>query len=294
MELVTVICARDEQDILLQAHSIDTFIEEPCVHWITVEDGSKSLYEWYDILEPYYKRHTLKLCMSYRPVGIEFPSPFNLGYRRQMTEKLKSAASVQSKTCLLLDAKNIFVRPTELSRWPYKNGSGKYTFLEDQPEDWFPRQWINYIHERTGLKIPSKFPPHLATPFAMTTEYVRNAVNHPLFESLYFTNDAIPMTETFYYNFFVPENEFDTPGPLVCNAMSHLKLAVSIDEYVTDNMEHCQHFNSPTHGAHRRLRALMPRQTKDKYKNWLIKRGLDEKLVTDYVEFIHADVAIGQ
>ena len=294
MELVTVICERDEQDILLQAHSIDKFIEEPCSHWIKVEDGSKSILEWKDLLDPYYKRHRLNLVFTERPDGPHFPDPYGLGYRRQMTEKLKLAARVESDNSLLLDAKNIFVRPTKLSEWPYKNGRGVYTYLENEPADWFPKKWIYYIHEKTGLEIPKRFPPHMATPFALTTKYVKKAVEHPLFESLYFNTDVIPMTETFYYYFFVPDTELDPHGRTIYGSMNHLRLTRSVEHYVSDCLYLCDEQDSPTQGAHRRLRALMPQHTKDEYRDWLIGRGLDSKLVNDYVYFVHTDLAIGQ
>jgi hypothetical protein len=283
MELVTIACERDIQDLLLQAHSIDKFIQEPCHHWITVEDESLTPEEWHGILAPYYTRHKLHLTFSKRP-DLYFDAPFTVGYRRQQLLKLETAAKVTSDTSLVLDCKNFFIRSTKLSDWPYKNGNGRYTFLDEEPEYFLPKQWVNYIHTVTGLEMPSKFPPRLATPFACTTEYVRAAVEYPKFDGIFYQTSAIPMTEMFYYYFFVPKNQLDSFVIDVGGALGYRDNPNEIDHSI---------ITSPTHGLHRRARKEMTLDAKVSYADWLISLGLNKQLVNDYVYYEMTDISWG-
>lgn len=296
MQILTVACERDIQDLLLQAHSIDKFIQEPCQHWITVEDESLTPDRWRELLAPYYTKHTLHLTFSKRP-DLEFKEPFTLGYRRQQVVKIQTAANVTSERSLVLDCKNIFIRPVDLSSWPYKNSVGRYLYLENEADDFFPRKWINYIHEQTGIPIPKKFPPTLATPFAVTTEYMKKAAEHPLFESLFYNNiDMFPMTEMFYYYFFVPEEELDEPKETICSAMSYYDVPDinDCDDHFRVSIHHCVNtYNSPTHGLHRKVRRYMPLSAKHIYSEWLKSLGLNSTLVEDYVYFMADDAMWG-
>ena len=296
MDLVTIACERDIQDLLLQAHSIDKFIEKPCIHWITVEDESLTPEEWHGLLAPYYTRHKLHLTFSQRP-DLTFEEPFNLGYRRQQILKLQAAASVPADNVLVLDCKNIFVRPTDLETWPYKNGIGRYTSLDIEPEDFFPRQWIRYVHERTELKIPNKFPPCLATPYAVTTKYARAAVNHPLFESLFYNKeDFFPMTEMFYLQFFIPNEVLEEETDTICSAVSYYDIPNidDCDDHFKLMIYYCVDvYNSPTHGLHRKVRRHIPNSAKAIYSEWLKSLGLNSTLVDNYVYFMAKDAVWG-
>ena len=286
MDLVTIACERDIQDLLLQAHSIDKFIEKPCRHWITVEDESLTPEEWHGFLLPYYQRHTLYLTFSKRP-DLYYDTPFTLGYRRQQVLKLLAAANVYSDTCLVLDCKNFFIKPVDLGLWPYKNGNGRYTILEEEPADFFPRQWINHINSVTNLEIPKKFPTRLATPFACTKKYAKAAVEHPWFERLFFHEPCIPMTEMFYYYFFVPFDELDLPSHNVGGALSFLDNPNDIQKHIEDAKSQL------THGLHRRARKEMTQANKDIYANWLLTIGLNKTLVENYVYYEMTDTTWG-
>jgi hypothetical protein len=293
MELVTIACERDIQDLLLQAHSIDKFIQEPCHHWITVEDESLTPEEWHGILAPYYIRHKLTLTFSKRP-DLEFDPPFTLGWRRQQILKLTTAAMAMSDNALVLDCKNIFVRPTDLSLWPFKNGNGRYIFPHEKGERYLPTKWVDYIHRKTGMMPPEKHPGMLEAPFACTTKYVRDCVSYPLFYDLFLQTDGvIPMAEWHYYYFFVPEEELDEPKHVVCSAATHLDITGDIDEFIGDQISFCVDVDSPTHGLHRQVRKMMTRQSKERYSDWLVSIGLNKQLVDDYVYFEMPDITWG-
>lgn len=285
MDLVTVACQRDIQDLLLQAHTIDKFIDRPCRHWITVEDESLTPEEWHGLLAPYYTRHKLFLTFSKRP-DLEFDAPFTIGYRRQQTLKLITAANVLSDVCLVLDCKNFFIKETSLESWPYTNGNGRYTILEQEPEYFLPRAWVEYIHTNTNIEKPKVFPSRLATPFACTREYARNAIEHPMFEKLFFQTEVIPMTEMFYYYFFVPHEKIELSGTHVGGALSAYDNPDDIDYHIK-----CA--TGFTHGLHRKARSVMSMKSKQIYKQWLISLDLNPELVNNYVNFKMTDTSWG-
>lgn len=296
MDLLTVVCERDLQDMLLQAESIELFVTEPVTHRILIEDGSQSKEWWTEILSRFYRKHNLVLEWSERPEMEPFNEPFNYGYRRQMAEKLKLAAKSDQETVLMLDAKNIFIRDVNVHDWPYKLGNGMNAKLSDKPADWFPRQWIDYIHHRTGRPIPKLVPGSMATPFALTTKYVRDAVNNPEFDELFYDHSGgIPMTETTLYYFYVPVDEIDPPGPVVMGSMNHMHKPADGDweREVNTSILSAGFYDSPTHGLHRKVRYLMNNQAKRNYFDWLVSLGFDPILAYDYTYFIMTDQTPG-
>lgn len=293
MDLVTIACERDIQDLLLQAHSIDKFIEKPCRHWITVEDESLTPEEWHSLLSPYYTRHKLNLAFSKRP-DLEFDAPFTLGWRRQQMLKLATAAKSLDDTVLVLDSKNIFVRPTDLDNWPFKHGNGRYINPEERGEMYLPRKWTDFIASKTGMTEPKRHPGVLEAPFAATTSYVKTAVEHPLFEYLFVQEEGvIPMAEWHYYYFFVDDALLDSPEHIVCSALDHLSIEGNVDEFVNEQIQFCLNINSPTHGIHRQVRKMMS-DSKPTYSDWLVSLGLNKTLVDNYVYYEMTDTTWGQ
>ena len=178
MDLVTVICERDMQDILLQAHTINKFVS-PCRHYVTIEDESLSLAEWHSILSPFYTKHELILSSLPRPKNLEFNAPFTLGWRRQQMLKLMTAARVKSEHALVLDSKNFFVLDTNLDDWPFKNSRGVYSYRETYHEYHMGNMWLKFVNEKTGMEMPNRLPASLEAPFACTVDRVKEAVSHP-------------------------------------------------------------------------------------------------------------------
>ena len=58
MDLVTVVCNRDYQQMLLQAESIQKFLA-PCKHWVIVNDEEPDVLFWQENLSKYYTNHEL-------------------------------------------------------------------------------------------------------------------------------------------------------------------------------------------------------------------------------------------
>jgi hypothetical protein len=301
MEILTVTCERDIHDFLLQIDSISKFIETPCTHLVAIEDGSKSYDEWYEILSPYYTKHTLKLFWFERP-DLDYSSEFRayphrpdaksgtggLGWRRQQILKMQlTALNATTDQVLVLDSKNIFVRPTDLSTWPVKHGNGEYLPYEEilgAKELITIKNWLHYLRDDHGLTIPEKFAMILETPFVWQTKIVQDIWSRFDIPGMFMNKDVVPNSEFHMYFFFVDPAELGQPMKKICRVVLWTPND-SWDKYITKKIEECEVIESPTHGLHRQTRQDMPIDADVIYENWLTNKGLDAKLVSNYIQW---------
>jgi hypothetical protein len=294
MDLVTVVCQRDINEILLQAQSIDLFVEKPTTHWIIVEDNSLSLYEWEKLLSPYYTRHTLNVSFSIRDElrNDEFHEPWKYGWRRQQTLSFMASRMVKSDRYLSLDSKNFFVRTIDLDALPLRHGSGRYADTKEiltTPKLHILRNWLLYISQETGMKIPDKVcGGPCETPFVMNTQISRKITQEIEFEKLFFQPELyhVPRSEYHLYWFYVPENEYDHQKEYMSGALHEQELdkTIPIDDYISQQIQRSIDIQSYTHGIHRSVRKLMDASAKDSYKKWLTQLGFDDILIEQYIE----------
>ena len=85
MNLVTVACNRDFNQMLLQAESIQMHLD-PCTHWVIVNERNPDINFWQSALSPFYKNHELKLLF---PGELLFPGKhyYKGGWNSQQTYK---------------------------------------------------------------------------------------------------------------------------------------------------------------------------------------------------------------
>lgn len=140
MYLATVTCNRDFQQMLLQAESIEKFVE-PCTHIIIINEDKPDLDFWYRWLKPYYKNHKLEIIprityhypTSFLGTGIsQSPSgdASSNGWRTQQLQKLLLAYEFEDDY-LLLDSKNFFTKKTNINEWNNIIGSGVFLKIGD-------------------------------------------------------------------------------------------------------------------------------------------------------------------
>lgn len=301
MEILTITCERDINDFLLQIDSIDKFIEEPCTHIVAIEDGSKSYEEWYEIISPYYTKHTLKLFWFERP-ELDYSSEIiiynhrpdakngvgGIGWRRQQALKIQlTALNTTSDQVLVLDSKNFFVRPTDLSAWPVKHGNGEYLHYEEivQVHDLITiKNWVHYLRDEHGLTIPEKFSRILETPFVWQTKIVQDIWNKFDIPALFMNKEVLPNSEFHMYFFFVDPTELAPPMKKICRAVMW-EPNEQWNNLITQKIEECEEIDSPTHGLHRQTRQDMSPVADMIYEKWLTNKGLDAKLVHNYMQW---------
>jgi len=134
MYLATVTCNRDFQQMLLQAESIQRFLN-PCKHVIIINESNPDLEFWNRWLKPYYTNHELVIMPR-----IEYSYPVSIlgtrdmygqidglsnGWRSQQLQKMLLAYKFEDDY-LLLDSKNFFIKPTDIHEWDNSVGSGTY------------------------------------------------------------------------------------------------------------------------------------------------------------------------
>ena len=299
MEILTVTCERDLPDMLLQVASINKFVQAPCVHRVVIEDGSRSYDEWNDILSPYYTTHELILHWCERP-DLDFSHEFTpyrhrpgaksgvggLGWRHQQILKMKYTAEFAKDTSVLvLDSKNFFVRPTNLDDWPVKHGNGEFLSFKEIEGAWeleTIKNWAYYLRDTHGLKIPENFAMILETPFTWQTEIVQKIWKNYDVTGMFLNPSVIPNSEFHMYFFFVNPEELVEKKNKICRVMLW-DPPVSYEEYISQGTIKCDEFESPTHGLHRQTRQDMTEESIEIYKKWLTDKGLDAKLVNDYI-----------
>lgn len=121
MDLVTVTCFEDFTQTLIQAESIQKFVE-PCTHWIVVNEIRPELKYWKSSLAPYYTNHKLKLVsFSTHKYFSEYMR--SGGYYSQQVFKLLVSKFIKSKY-LVIDAKHIFKTPLNLNDYEDQRGNG--------------------------------------------------------------------------------------------------------------------------------------------------------------------------
>jgi hypothetical protein len=177
MELVTVTCDRDFQQTVLQAHSLDKFLLKPCVHWIIIENSNRPISYWQDKLNPYYTRNSLKLIHSNSILGSD-----NLpGYFRQQLIKLKISELVSSNSYLVLDSKDLLIRPVTVYDWGDIEGNSSIyyppensTTLEDilGPDLKWNKTFLEVVEKNNQISRPNFFWAPV-TPFRLKTNSVK-------------------------------------------------------------------------------------------------------------------------
>lgn len=130
MDLVTIACEKYIDQSILQAESIQRFME-PCVHWVVINEENPNVDKWHNLLSKYYVNHELKLQV------IDLSKyPWKIG---QYTQQLcKYLIAKHCKTdYLLLDQKNFFIKQSTVNDWNTMVGCGlAHHYLPDN--FWIP------------------------------------------------------------------------------------------------------------------------------------------------------------
>jgi hypothetical protein len=159
MDLVTVTCLKEQAQMVLQAESIQKFVE-PCTHWVIINEPILPDFKyWHSLLDQYYTKHTLKLISFH-----DDPSHDNYhqagGYYSQQIFKLLVAKYIKEKY-IVIDTKNIFIKSTNIN--DYNNclgGHGSYIDYHAYNLTYQPLSNINDCTIRTyckKLKIPASY-----------------------------------------------------------------------------------------------------------------------------------------
>ena len=118
MDFVTVACDRDYDLMLLQAESMNKFVDQ-CTHWIFVNERFPNKTKW-NSLRYLYTRHNLKLIY---PKWNEYLFCFD-GFVRHAVYKLLMVEYTDNDF-VALDPKNFFIKSCNINEWNGIVGSGR-------------------------------------------------------------------------------------------------------------------------------------------------------------------------
>lgn len=153
--LVTVTCFRDLNQMILQAYSVNLFIDRHITHHVFIEDLELSLEDWEVTLRPLYKTHTLKLYYN------TLQSKTDNGWIRQQAIKLLAVNYVQDDY-LILDSKNFYIKKSEFN---YMIPDGSWHLIDSDFFDSF----VSFFAEYSKIPMPKYyFAQH--TPFKIRKE----------------------------------------------------------------------------------------------------------------------------
>lgn len=204
MNLLTITCNRDKQQIILQAESIDKFVTNPITHYVIVNEEQCDLTEWYFELKPFYTKHRIvllnKLKDSDYGAGIIGDSGDSLGWHSQQVQKLLFAYYLK-EDYLITDSKNFFIKPIDLSIY----NIDEYTAAPVAPISklgiWAvtAKLYADFFNR----KLLTHYPP-INTPFKINHKFITES------NSTLFTKDTLP--EALYYTTTVEKIAHNNPS----------------------------------------------------------------------------------
>ena len=267
MEIVTVTYSADLPTMLLQAHSLDAFAITAVTHHVYIEDTEISMQDWHQALLPYYTRNQLVLHDGNALLRSRLGEANWCGWVNQQLLKLLSARDVSSERYLVLDSKNLFIKPFDISDWPLDHGNG---LARDGWQDRM-EQFIEDFTEFSGLPNTGNWL-HPLTPWVMYTDvaktcfdrgYVHYMLQHPVpYEFVVYTSVANELARPF------PKMEFDVCAKF--HVPPKLKKLSQLAEISADP----QQLMISLHN--RVIRSPRSDQTAD----WLCDLGLDRDIVS--------------
>jgi hypothetical protein len=208
MDLVTVTCSKDKEQMLLQAQSIEKFLE-PCTHWVIVNDKEIDKQSWINSLLPFYSNHDLKIIF---PQWKMFQGS---GYKKQQCYKFWISKLINDDY-LILDSKNLFVKKTRLDDWHGILGSGILIDFSNPDNIWLP----TFYRYKKHLKFNSNPKKQLGieTPFVVKKEIIDLIEDLDNF-LLWFNSQDVLHSEFLYYSMVAEKNYLLGPQSFIKNKL---------------------------------------------------------------------------
>lgn len=260
-KLVTVTCSADIQPMLLQAKSIQQFVD-PCEHLVIIEDDNYDLNYWKKILSNFYTNHTL-ILKKYNHV---YTAGLN-GWGRQQVYKLAAAFDCLERY-LVLDSKDFFIRKTNISDWDTYQGSNDIIV----PHDGFP-----FPHASTSTQYAEYFKKPVlpiiqnnVTPYVINLKYINKKI---LTKQLYDFVSMPLLSEFIFYNYMAHDQVF-TKHSFEINRLWKLNLHqtnITVDDSTTND-------NVKVFSLHRDAINMFTSEQKKYVNDWLCTIGLNNYL----------------
>ena len=262
MNFVTVTCSTDFDAMLLQASSLE-FVIDNITHFVIIQDSKIELEQWKSSLSPYYTRHTLVLIQNDLTLRCD-------GWRQQQILKLEIAKQVTTDNYFVLDSKNFFIKPFNISDWDINHGNGSlFLYYKNNKE----RLDVDIFLEKASVKYNKTIPKlHIdyMTPYKLNTAIVNTIIDTD-YRSLFFEYE-LP-SEFALYNMFLSNSELvkcnTGKNKLVVNYFKTLPIKIPKTAFVL--------------GIHRRLIIEENKNALNNLIEILSVNGLDKQLLSKYL-----------
>jgi hypothetical protein len=271
MNFVTVTCSRDFNMMLLQAHSMK-FVNDNITHYVIIQDNKIELEQWQNALSSYYDRHKLILLPNLIQDELVLKQG---GWQQQQVLKFKISKFVTTEDYLVLDSKNFFIKPFNVSDWCVLHGHGaQFVYKPNDPIKTFNiDNFLLSVSSAYNKKIPNIMNEYY-TPFKLNKKIV-DSINIDDNATLFTDYRNRKPSEFALYNFFIPDEEIhkcSSPTPLVRN---YFKTIPSVEELEK------MYEKLSVIGIHRNL-IVNKKLNKNKFDNiieFFNSKGLDKQLL---------------
>ena len=262
MNFVTVTCSTDFDAMLLQSSSLE-FVIDNITHFVIIQDSKIELEQWQSALSPYYTRHTLVLIQN------DLSLKYN-GWRQQQILKLEIAKKINTENYLVLDSKNFFIKPFNITDWDVLHGNGSlFLYYKNNKERLNLDIFLEQVCKKYNKKIP-KLQIDYMTPYKLNTGIVNTIIDTD-YQSLFFEYELT--SEFALYNVFLSNSELvkcnTGKNKLVVNYFKTLPIEIPKTAFVL--------------GIHR---ILIIEENKNLLNNLievLSSKGLDKHLLSKYL-----------
>jgi hypothetical protein len=192
MDLVTVTCLLDKEQMLLQAESISKFLE-PCRHWVVINDRNQDKEYWEQALSQYYTRHELKIITPNLEKYYTF-NQYENGWKTQQVLKYEIFKHVKDDY-LILDSKNFFIKNSRISDWQSVAGCGFKENYTKKIDTWGPTidNYSLYMDISPNYRQLA-----MQTPFVFRNEVLSKIENFEEFLKWFNSNEVLTSEFLFY------------------------------------------------------------------------------------------------
>ncbi len=208
MNLVTVTCLKDFNQMRLQAESIQRFLA-PCTHYVIVNDEHIDKEMWSKMLAPYYTNHKLILLFpNWTMYGHK--SGHHSGWMKHQVHKMIISEQLDDDY-IALDSKNFFIKQCSLDDWQDIVGSGKIETNKEEYDKWV-RSTKLYADYFNFELLEQRHMLCSETPFVFKIDVLAKLPNmQQLFTDLYWNNGI--GNECVLYSYLIRDQFPDTLLP---------------------------------------------------------------------------------
>jgi hypothetical protein len=267
MDLVTVTCLLDKEQMLLQAESISKFLE-PCKHWVVINDRIQDKEYWEQALSQYYTKHELKIITPDLEKYYDL-NQYENGWKTQQVLKYEIFKHVKDDY-LILDSKNFFIRNSKLRDWQSIAGCGFEENYTKKIDTWGPTidNYSHYIGSNLKYKQLA-----MQTPFVFRNEVLSKIENFEEFLKWFNSNEVLT-SEFLFYSILQNKHELYKDNKILKTQHWNILSKHNFNDFIVIKD---YFFDNPTikvAGLHRNFLSKLTAEEQTVIDDWIDSLGL--------------------